>query len=232
LYCFLTNYAYAQQWVKGVVYDTTKINLVEGVKIVAKSGTVAYTDSMGAYKILIQNNDSLTFFYKGKPTQKFATNNIYDPEHFNIQLLVKIKTKYATLKEVVVYGKTYRQDSMENRERYKEIFNYETGLSTSVGADGGVGFDIGALINMFRFRRNKQIREFRKYLVLREQDKYIDHRFSKRYVSRVTGLKDAALDNFLLVYKPDYTYLITLDDVGLTQYILAAQQHYNAKQKK
>jgi hypothetical protein len=222
----------AQFFVKGVVYDTTKINLVEGVKIVAKSGAIAITDSMGSYKILVKENDSLTFFYKGKPTQKFATNNIYDPEHFNIQLLVKIKTKYATLKEVVVYGKTYKQDSIENRERYKEIFDYETGLSTSIGADGGVGFDINALINMFRFRRNKQIREFRKYLVMREQDKYVDHRFSKRYVSRVTGIKNEALDNFVKVYKPDYTYLITLDDVGLTQYILAAQKHYNASLKK
>ena len=114
----------AQLTVSGTVFDSSKRNYVEDVKVESTGGKYTYTDSMGRYKIAVTEKDSLTFIYKNKPTQKFIVKDIADIQQFDISLHVNVKGKYSTLKEVVVFARTYRQDSIANRQTYGDIYNF------------------------------------------------------------------------------------------------------------
>lgn len=215
--------ASAQILVSGTVLDKSKVNYVEGAKVVSTNGQLAYTDSMGRYAIRVNPSDSLFFVYNNKPTQKFAVSSIPNTDKFDISILVPVAGKYKALQEVIVYTKSYRQDSTENRETYRDIFGYKKpGLSTSITPGGGVGADLDEIINIFRFKRNKSLRAFQKRLEGQEQDKYIDYRFSRQTVRRITQLKSPALDTFLVWYRPSYEFASRSSEIDFNQYILNA----------
>ena len=217
----------AQLTVSGTVYDLSKINYVENVRVVSSSGGFAITDSMGKYKILVSKNDSLTFYYNNKPTQKFIVSQIADPYHFDISIHLSIKGKYSVLKEVTVFSKSYKQDSIEDRQVYADIYNFtKPGLETSVSADGVAGLDLDELINIFRFRRNKRILAFQKRLEEQEEEKYIDYRFGKTFVKRITGMQSPALDTFLVWYRPTYIFARNSDEIHFNEYILKAYEQF------
>ena len=66
----------------------------------------------------------------------------------------------------------------------------------------GVGFDLDELINMFRFKRNRSLASFQRRLLLEEQDKFVEHRFNKALVRRLTLLESPELDSFMLLFRP------------------------------
>jgi hypothetical protein len=213
--------------ISGTVFDSSKINYVENVRVVSTGGMFAITDSLGKYSVLAGENDSLIFYYNNKPTQKFVVKSIPDPQHFNISIHIKIKGKYHLLNEVVVFSKTYKQDSLENRQTYADIYDYKKpGLSTTITPGGGVGADLDELINIFRFKRNKRIRAFQQRLETQEQEKYIDYRFNKLFVKRITGMEGVVLDTFLVWYRPSYEFARNSSELSFNQYILNAFYQY------
>lgn len=229
--CLVTvsNKLTAQLILSGSVYDSSKINLVEGVRVVSTGGLFSITDSMGRYSIMVAEKDSVSFFFRNKSTQKFPVKTINDISRFNISLHVTVKGKYSTLKEVIVYGKSYRQDSLENRQTYADIYDYKKPtIRTSISPDGVAGMDVNEIINMFRFKRNKRLRAFQSRLEIQEQEKYVNYRFNKTLVKRITQLEGSSLDSFMLRYRPTYEFVTTLDDVGFNQYLLTSSYQFKA----
>ena len=214
---------HAQITISGTVFDSSKINYVENVRVVSTGGMFAITDSLGKYSVMAGKNDSLVFYYNNKPTQKFVVKSIPDPFHFNISLRITVKGKYHLLNEVVVFSKSYKQDSLENRQSYADIFAYKKpGLSTSITPGGGVGADVDELINIFRFKRNKRLKAFQQRLEIQEEEKYINYRFNKLVVKRITGLGGMLLDSFLVWYRPSYEFARNSSELVFDQYILDA----------
>jgi hypothetical protein len=204
-----------------------KINYVEGVRVISTGGKMAFTDSLGRYSIPTCMNDSLFFIYNNKPTQKFAVNKIEQPDKFDISLLIPVKSKYTVLKEVIVYSKSYKQDSAENRDTYAKIFAYrKPRVQTSVTPGGGVGMDVNELINMFRFRRNKRLKSFQDILEANEKEKFIDNRFNKVFVRRITQLKGTQLDSFRVWYRPTFEFASTASEIDFNQSVLNSLYHY------
>jgi hypothetical protein len=217
----------AQLTVSGTVLDKSKINRVENVRVVSTGGMFAVTDSLGRYSILVQPGDSLSFVYKNKPTQKFPVLSIPNLQQFEISIHMNIESKYNMMKEVIVYSKSHKQDSLENRETYADVFNYtKPGISTSIVPGGGVGADVNELINIFRFRRNKRLKAFQLRLEEQEQEHYVDYRFNKLLVGRITGLSGPALDSFVVWYRPDYEFTQQSNEIAFNQYILNASYHF------
>lgn len=226
----VTTAGHAQFVLSGTVYDSARIYSIDGVKVYSTGGTFSITDSLGHYSIAVQENDSIYFLYKTKPTPKYPVKTIGDLQHFDIALHVNHKGKYKALKEVVVFSKNYRQDSLENRQLYADVFEYKKpGLRTSINPGGAVGADVNELINIFRFRRNKSLRQFQLRLEAQEQEKYIDYRFSKIFVRRTTGLTGTQLDDFMVRYRPTYEFLQLCDELALTQYVLNCSYEYKAR---
>lgn len=223
---------FAQIKIKGTVYDKSKINIVENVQVLSTGGQMAFTDSAGNYEIRTEFQDSLSFVFGGKATMNFAVNNIIDKNHFDISLQLVVPSAKTYLQEVRLYSKSYKQDSLENREEYEKIFNFEKpGLSSTIGADGVAGADLDELINMFRFRRNKSLTALKKIMIGLEQDKYVNYRFNKKIVGRITGLSGEFLDSFLVIYKPSYYFIINKSEAEFDEYILTSFYQFEKLRK-
>ena len=217
----------AQMFLSGTVFDSSKINYVPGVKVMNSAGKFTYTDSLGRYNLLVADKDSITFTFRNKSTQKFAVQTVTDPSHFDISLLVPYKGKYSTLKEVIVHTKSYKEDSIENRETYAKVFGFQKPrFETSISPSGGVGADVDEIFNMFRFRRNKSLKKFQLRLENEEQEKYITYRFSKTLVRRLTHLDGDQLNMFMIKYRPTYEFASQADELMFNQYILNCSYKY------
>lgn len=223
------NQLHAQLTVTGTVFDSSRRNYVEHVQVESTGGKSTRTDSMGHYKITVGENDSLTFIYKNKPTQKFAVRDIASITQFDISLGITVKGGYHTLKEVIVFARSYREDSIENRQTYADVYNFrKPTIRTGISPSGAVGADVDEIINMFRFKRNKHLKAFQARLEQQEQDHFVSYRFNKNFVKRITGLQGAELDSFMVRYQPTYQFASTADEVTFNKYILNSSYAFKA----
>lgn len=205
--------------VSGTVYDSTKLYAVSGVQVKSTAGTYTFTDSAGIYHIRVLDKDSISFFYHNKPTMKFPVSSIPDYTQFDISLRVGVKEKYKPLKEIVIFS-NYRQDSAENRNEYYKAFNYEKpGIGSTYTPGSSAGVDLDELINIFRFRRNKQQLRFHQRLVEQEQERYVDYRFNTKFLKRVTGLSGPALEKYKTEYRPSYQFITSITELEFYEYI-------------
>ncbi|MEI9935460.1 MAG: carboxypeptidase-like regulatory domain-containing protein [Ferruginibacter sp.] len=224
----LAGHSWAQLTISGTVFDSTKIIPVKNVTVQSSSGTIAKTDSFGRYNIVAKENDSLFFTYHNKTTPGFSVKQIENISSFDVSLHVRIYNNIRTLKEVRVYSKLYKQDSIENREEYAPAFNYQKpgiGIASS-SYSGTAGLDIDEFIDIFHFRKNRMMRSLQTRLLEEEEEKYIDYRFNKVLVRRMTHLAGAQLDTFMIRYRPDYEFTQTSTIAEFYQYILNASYEF------
>jgi hypothetical protein len=197
---------------------------MEAVSVLSTGGRGTATNAEGHYEIEVTEKDSIWFSYLNKPTVKFPVLNIRDPLAFDISLQVNV----PVLREVKIRPKDYKLDSIRNRVDYANIFNYQKPKlkvnNSNYGA--GVGFDLDEIINMFRFKRNRSLASFQKRLLLEEQDKFIDHRFSKALVRRLTFLTEPALDSFMQIYRPTYLFTLLAGDYDFQKFIKDAYDRF------
>jgi predicted transport protein len=184
--------------IQGTVYDRSRYFAMPGVSVMGTSGQGAMTDSVGHYHIRLALNDSLYFSYLGRPTVKFPVKGIYPNAPMDISLAVAIDS----LPLVVVRPKAYRYDSLENRDEYRKIFDYEPDYIGQGAGGAGVNLDL-----LFGARRNRQMLALKQRLEEEERDKYIDYRFNKTLVRRITGLQRNSLDIFMRMYRPSYEFI-------------------------
>lgn len=193
---------------------------MELVSVLSTSGTGTVTNADGYYEIEVTEKDSIWFSYLNKPTVKFPVMRIGNPMQFDISLQVNV----PVMKEVKILPRNYRLDSLRNRQDYAKIFNYQKPTLKTVTPQYGaaVGFDLDEIINMFRVKRNRSMASFQRRLVMEEQDKYVDFRFNKALVRRLTLLDGTELDSFMRVFKPSYTFTKLAGDYEFRLYIKQA----------
>jgi len=197
---------------------------MQAVSVLSTSGKGVVTNINGHYEIEVSERDSIWFSYLNKPTVKFPVLKISNPLEFDISLHVNV----PVLKEVKIIPRNYKQDSIQNRIDYAKIFNYEKPKLKTVTPEYGVGagFDLDEIINMFRFKHNKSMLAFQKRLLEQEQDKFIEHRFSKALVRRLTQLSGNELDSFMIVFKPSYTFTLLSGDYDFQSYIKSSYERF------
>ncbi|HEY2720112.1 MAG TPA: hypothetical protein VGI82_00210 [Chitinophagaceae bacterium] len=228
LLCFIAPKVHAQYHVKGTVYDSSKLYPLESVTVMSSAGKGVLTDVNGNYQIEVGEKDSIWFSYLGKPTVKYPVLKMTDPTHFDISLRINV----TVLRNVTVSPRNYRLDSLQNRIDYAKVFDYEKPKlkATMGGGPGGVGvgFDLDQIIEMFQFRKNKNMLRFQERLIEEEHDKYVDHRFSKQLVRRLTNLTGGKLDSFMVLYRPTYDFTIGTSDYDFQTYIKRCFEQFNA----
>jgi hypothetical protein len=223
--CLLTAHtSFAQYKVKGSVYDSSRIYPIEAVIIMSTGGHGAMTDSMGHYQIEVAENDSIWFSFQGKSTPKYAVLKIPDVTQFDIALRLKMDV----MQEVKIRTRNYHLDSLQNRKDYAKIFDFHRpsiGTMTSIGPSGA-GIDLDELIRVFQFRKNRVNERFRERLIQEERDKFVDHRFNKALVKRLTGLEGAELDLFMVRYRPSFEFASYTNDYNFQLYIKNSFEEY------
>ncbi len=216
----------AQVRVSGRVYDITRQKALDAVSVMSTSGGGTVTDVNGRYTIIVSEKDSIWFSYLGKPTPKFAVLSIQNVQNFEIALHVNVQD----LKQVVIFPRSYRADSIQNRQDYAKAFNFRRPSlesMTSLSPMGGAGLDIGELIRVFQFRRNRRMEHFQERLLREETEKYIDYRFSRALIIKLTQLRGAALDTFISWYRPRAEFVETASDYELQSYIKRCYIQYD-----
>ena len=245
LFIFLgsVNFSFAQQKIKGYVYEDEYRTPMPDVFVYSTSGEKSISDSMGYFSIPVRSSkDSIFFSYKTRTTHKFSVDTIADPDNFEIAIHLNVLTRKnpppGYLPDVTVYSSNYRMDSIRNREEYAEIFNFKKpGIEdiASVPKIGnipipvGVYFDVNAIAEGLQFRKNKRRENYRDFALWLEQEKYIDYRFNKRLIGNITNLKEDKLDNFLKTYRPEFLTLVAMSDVELGVYIKKCLKNFNEK---
>jgi hypothetical protein len=190
--------------VRGTVYDQSQRFAMPGVSVVSSSGIGTMTDSLGRYRIRVPATDSLTFSYLGRMTSKFPVKDIPAGQPFDMSLAIAVDS----LPTVLVRSPDYRQDSLENRREYRKVFDYAPGyvkdMKMAKRAGFGVGLDLDMLLDP---KANRRMLALQKRLEEEEQDKYIDHRWNRAVVRRITGLEPPRLDSFMRQYRPSYSFI-------------------------
>lgn len=228
IFCCNNLNSIAQQKLHGTVSDYFSKRPLDAVTVQTTSGLHTITDSLGKFSIPISPKDSVWFSYLAKNTVKYPIDTIKNLSNFEIALYVDA----AWLPAVKVQTKNYTLDSIQNRQEYAKVFNFRkptiqlTHASPNTYTPGAVtvGMDLDAFINMFRFRRNRQLLTMQNRLLEQEQEKYVNHRYSKYFVSKITGLKGNELDSFIQLSKPSYELMQVMNDLELGYYI---EQIYN-----
>ncbi len=222
----IANFATGQIIVSGTVYDSTKLYSITGVEVKSTGGDMSLTDSAGIYKISVTEADSISFFYRNKSTIKFPVKVIKNYNEFDISLQVRVQEKYKPLKPVYIFS-NYRKDSATNRIAYSKIFNYDKpGIGTTYTPGSSAGLDLNELINIFRFRRNKQNLQFQRRLIQQEQDSYINYRFNSTLLKRVTGLSGLMLEKYKSEYRPSFEFIISISEMEFYEYIIATSRKF------
>ncbi len=207
--------------ISGNVYDISARRPLEAVAVLSTSGRGTVTDSLGRYLIIVPRTDSIWFSMIGKSTMKYPVDTIINIDNFNVMIHVRA----ADLPEVKVRNNYYKLDSIQNRKDYAKAFDFKKPtlrLSNNPNYNPGgltVGFDLVELINMFRTRRNRNMEFLQNRLLEQEQDKYIDRRFSKKFVREITLLNPPEIDTFMKKYRPEYELLTQMNDLELGYYI-------------
>lgn len=216
----ITSTAWSQYVVKGTVYDSSHRYTIPSVSVMTTSGRGTQTDSAGNYRIQMSEKDSLWFSFLGKPTPKYPFAKIADITQFDIALTLKSDV----MKEIKIFNRSYKEDSLLNRKAYAKAFDFgRPTLKTSVGEPGtAVGIDLDEIIRMFQFRKNRSMLKFQERLVQQEQDKFVDHKFSKALVQRLTGLEGEKLERFMQIYRPSYQFALTTSEYDFQLYIKKA----------
>ena len=230
--CFLLlqGKAFAQIKITGTVYAINRSQTLSSVSVLSSSGAGTTTDSNGMYTIVVRETDSIWFSYLNKPTPKFAVSGIPRFNNFDVSLNVPV----TELKEVKVVPRDYKADSVQNRLTYAKAFEFQKPgfkLSSPPSSGFGVGFDLDEIINMFNFKKNRRMLAFQRRLVQEEQDKSIDHRFTKLLVKKITHLTGAEQDDFMKRYRPSFEFTMSVTDYEFAEYIKLAWQEYERKKQ-
>lgn len=210
---------------KGTVYDSTRTFPIVSVTVLTSSGKGTITDNNGQYEIDVRETDSVWFSYLNKATIKYAVGKVFDASRFDIAIHIST----PTLKEVIVKPRNYKMDSIQNRLDYAKAFNWDKpGLkTTTVGSLGEpAGIDLNEVIRMFQFRRNRSMASFKERLLLEEREKFIEYRFNKALVLRLTGLIGGERDSFMIRCRPNYEFCLYTSDYDFQYYIKKCYEAY------
>ncbi|HXB43325.1 MAG TPA: carboxypeptidase-like regulatory domain-containing protein [Puia sp.] len=222
-----SQHVFSQVTIRGTVYNMNRTKPLEAVSVVSTSGRGVVTDSNGNYAITVREEDSISFSYLGRYTMKYPVSMISLYNNFDVALHVEA----TELRQVQVAPRNYHMDSLQNRQDYAKIFNYKKpGIKVSEPGVGstGVGLDLDEIINIFRFNRNRRMLAFQRRLVQEEQDNFVDHRFTKLLVKKITHMGSPELDSFMVKYKPSYNFTKTSTDYEFDSYIKLAAREYRA----
>ena len=211
--------------IKGTAYDSLGIYPIQYVSVLSTSGKGSVTDSNGHYEIDVTEKDSIWFSYLNKATIKYSVLKITNPLEFDISLQINI----PVLREVRVWSriinwipcKTGRIMQIFSITRKQKSNRYLHQVLAPVS-----GFDLDEMINMFRFKQNRSMLGFQRRLLQEERDKFVDHRFSKALVRKLTKLSGKELDDFMIIYRPPYLFALRCPEYEFQKYIKDSLERY------
>lgn len=203
LFAHLSFEVSAQQPFMGRIYKKGSKELLSSVSIQNLSHLkYNLSDQGGNFRIEASDGDTLIFSSAGYQTDTLTiTSSMFVGEYH-----IFMEPRVVLLAAVRVGAlSNYQLDSMERRKDYEWVYGRRG--STPVLDKKKAGDGVGASMTLPSFSSgDRQIEKLRKRLVTEEEDFYIDSRFTREYVTRLTHLQGDALDQFMVKYRPAYKW--------------------------
>lgn len=125
----------------------------------------------------------------------------------------------------------YQLDSIKRKEEYAWLDQvHRVKLAGGKTFSDGVGISFSPL--SYFYRPEAQRRKLRRRLKEEEIDYYIDSRFPRPYVARVTGLQGDSLQIFMYRYRPTYKFCRKASNEDMLFYINDCLKKYHALPRK
>jgi hypothetical protein len=207
--------ASAQQFLTGKVYVKGSSDTLISVSIHnITQGRYDLSDEDGSYRIQAAAGDHIAFSAVGhKPDTLTVTASILTASY-----PVFLEIKPQTLATARVEFTNYQLDSLDRRKEYGWVYEqgHEKRFEQQRPGDG-----VGVNMNIFRNTSTaaRQRKELEKRLAKEEQEYYVDFRYSKEYVARITRLQGDSLKMFMKKYRPSYDYCRRAATVDILVYI-------------
>ncbi len=180
----------------------------------------------------IYNNAKGEFFTKAKigdtlfaALQGYAMDTVvYKGQN---TIVFQLKAISIRLKEINVYGKapTPKEQYNKTLKEYKYALDRGSSKDLLNLGQGGVGLGIDAIYNLLS-RQGKNARHLQTILERDYHETIIDYRFNPDYVRSVVGANDEELKDFILQYRPTYSFVLSASDYAFVLYIKNSYASY------
>jgi len=195
----------AQQFLTGKIRRRASEEVLSSVSIINRTQKKMNISDMGGnFRIPAREGDTLTFSSAGYLPDTtivarwmFTENNGYQ---------VYLAPHIVALPSVRVGDRSnYQLDSIKRKEDYAWLDQvHREKLAGGKTFSDGVGISFSPL--SYFNKKEVQRRRLRRRLQQEEKEYYIDSRFPRAYVARITGLQGDSLQTFMVRYRPSYAF--------------------------
>ena len=194
---------WAQQFLTGKVRkkESTEILVSVSIRNISQQ-KYDLSEENGSYRIQAAPGDRVVFSYVGYISDTVPVTSVLLSGDYPVYLEVRPQTL-----QTVRVGQlsNYQLDSMARRQEYSWIYDHgEQKLVEKERHGDGVGVNLAIFRNASTI--DKQRERLKKRLMKEEEDDYVDFRYSRDYVSRLTHLSGDSLSKFMANYRPSYEY--------------------------
>lgn len=222
-YLFLLSnatFVFAQQKIEGIVFDKDTKQRVGRVQIINHtSKQTIFNNARGEFHLQASDGDIIVF----EKDNYFSDTLRYVGEKV---LIVYLKRAAIYIDPVTVVAKKTPDEILNERKRdYNKAYSLaDPGSLISVG-DNGAGLSIGAVYNYFS-REGRNARRLTQYFQKEYENNIIDIRFSRELVRSTTGLEGEPLDNFMIRYRPDFSFVLHANHYQMVNYIKSKYEFF------
>ncbi len=215
--------AQAQQFLTGKVF---KKNSTETLMSVSIHNITAQrydlSEENGSFRIQVQVGDHVSFSSVGYIADTITVTASDLTADFPVYLDVRSERLQAA---VVSQKSNYQLDSLDRRKEYAWVYDHGNTPRVDHNRQGD---GVGVTLNIFRnaSTKDQQRIKLEKRLEKEEQEYYIDSRYNKEYVTRITHLKGDSLVQFMQKYRPSYDYCRKAANVDILVYINDCYKQY------
>lgn len=207
---------FGQRFLTGKVLRTDSKEFLVSVSIENKTQRRHdLSDERGNYRIQSMPGDVLIFTHVGY----HADTLIVDSAMLAGDYPMYMDPKAQTLRAVEVGSlSNYQLDSMARREEYAWVYDHTTPPRIERKRTGdGVGINLDLFRNASKEDKDRE--KLKKRIVREEEEHYVDFRYGREYVSRLTRLKGDSLQQFMMHYRPTYDFCRKAANVDILVFV-------------
>ncbi|ASZ11628.1 carboxypeptidase-like regulatory domain-containing protein [Chitinophaga pendula] len=209
--CLLTGSCLAQSSLKGLVLSEDSIPLA-GVSILNKENkSSAVTDDAGTYNLRVQKGDTLLIRAIGyTPVLYLVADRRATPRHYLKRQPLELNTinirQYNFFKDSIAFRNEFRKNFEFRRKKWYEVY-------------GILSLNLNNLQKVMQFKNNRKQLHFKKILLQKEQDNFIDRYYSPDLVTQLTNLHGDSLTQFMQRYRPSYDFIRNATQYDMGEFI-------------
>jgi hypothetical protein len=215
---------WGQQFLTGKVFKKNSTEFLISVSIHnITEQRYDLSEENGSYRIQAMPGDHIAFSSVGYTADTLTVTASLLTADCPIYLDIRPQTLQAVR---VGEFSNYQLDSMDRRKEYAWVYEHDNTEHIAKDRQGADG--VGVTLNIFRNSGSAahQRVHLRKRLEKEEEDYYVDSRYNKDYVAKITHLKGDSLLQFMRRYRPSYDYCRKAANVDILVYISDSYKQY------